>query len=205
MPEKARAFREPRGWSLETTSPFLPVRDNARPVGATELREVLDWTLENVEGWETEDVEGLAVQRLSGSEEGRVVERGRCEVVLDAPIETVLALADDPVERSKWDDVVADSMKKHRSREHAFVSFTFQGFMGLAMEDFLFWDAQQAYDREKMACDARDFWSYVILWQPAAVNWEGLPSHEGPAYVRAVGCARPEQIGGLCHWPGLLA
>ena len=118
------------------------------------MREVLDWTFENVEGWETEDVEGLAVQRLSGTEEGRVVERGRCEVVLEAPIETVYALADDPVERSKWDDVVANSMKKYSSRGHRFVSFTFQGLLGMAREDFFFWDAQQAYDREKMACAA---------------------------------------------------
>lgn len=25
----------------------------------------------------------------------------------------------------------------------------------------------------------RPFWSYVLLWQPAAVSWEGLPSYAG--------------------------
>ncbi|CAK9010262.1 unnamed protein product [Durusdinium trenchii] len=160
---------------------LLPSRQNDRPIEASELREILSWTL-NEPTWETELVSGLTVQRLSARDDSRdcYVERGRCEVVLDAPIETVFALVDDPEERAKWDDLVGPSMMKYKASGCRFVSFKFDGLMGLAAEQFFFWDAQQAYDRNCLECGpGRPFWSYVLLWQPAAVSWEGLPSYAG--------------------------
>lgn len=140
---------------------LLPSRQNDRPIEASELREILSWTL-NEPTWETELVSGLTVQRLSARDDSRdcYVERGRCEVVLDAPIETVFALVDDPEERAKWDDLVGPSMMKYKASGCRFVSFKFDGLMGLAAEQFFFWDAQQAYDRNCLECETwpHDLW-----------------------------------------------
>lgn len=162
------------------------------PVSASELRELLSWTLNppDADSWEKETISDLTVYRLTETDEARPglpVERARCEVTLDAPIEAVYALVDDPLQRAKWDDVVGQSMKKYKSQGHSFVSFRLEGLMGLAAEDFLLWDAQQAYDRNLVECEANALWSYVILWQPAAVSREGLPPHEG--------CFKPAAFG----------
>eukprot|EP00435_Cladocopium_sp_Y103_P065660 s1043_g27.t1 len=172
--------------------PLLPSRKNDVPVSASELRELLSWTLNPpADGaWEKETVSDLTVHRLTETDEARPglpVERARCEVTLDAPIETVYALVDDPRQRAKWDDVVGQSMKKYKSQGHSFVSFRLEGLMGLAAEDFLLWDAQQAYDRNLGECEANALWSFVILWQPAAVSREGVPPHEG--------CFKPAAFG----------
>ena len=140
--------------------PLLPSRTNDVPVSASELRELLSWTLNppdsSESGWEKETISDLTVHRLTETDEARPglpVERARCEVTLDAPIEAVYALVDDPRQRAKWDDVVGQSMKKYKSQGHSFVSFRLEGLMGLAAEDFLLWDAQQAYDRNLVECD----------------------------------------------------
>lgn len=162
--------------------PLLPSRKNDLPVSASELRELLSWTLTPPASWEKETISDLTVHRLTETDEARPglpVERARCEVTLDAPIEAVYALVDDPRQRAKWDDVVGQSMKKYKSQGQSFVSFRLEGLMGLAAEDFLLWDAQQAYDRNLVECESSALWSYVILWQPAAVSLEGLPPHEG--------------------------
>ena len=144
---------------LAGLAPLLPLRNNEVPVHASELRELLSWTLhepDGLDGWEKEAVSDLTVYRLTETDEanpGRPVERGRCEVVLDAPIETVFALVDDPKQRATWDDIVGQSMQKYKSRGRSFVSFTLEGLMGLAAENFFLWDAQQAYDRDGIECD----------------------------------------------------
>jgi len=178
---------------LSGLAPLLPLRNNEVPIRASELQELLSWTLhepDGLDGWEKEAVSDLTVYRLTETDEanpGRPVERGRCEVVLDAPIETVFALVDDPKQRATWDDIVGQSMQKYKSRGHSFVSFTLEGLMGLAAENFFLWDAQQAYDRDGIECEANALWSYVVLWQPAAISWEGLPPHEG--------CYKPAAFG----------
>ena len=138
---------------------FLPSRRNDLPIEASELREVLRWTL-NEPNWEKEMVSSLTVHRLPRKDEVRNVheERGRCEVILEAPIETVYALVDNPEERAKWDNLVGHTMKKYKARFHKFVSFKFEGMMGLASEDFFFWDAQQAYDVKGVECDS---WTHL--------------------------------------------
>lgn len=129
---------------LAGLAPLLPLRNNEVPVHASELRELLSWTLhepDGLDGWEKEAVSDLTVYRLTETDEanpGRPVERGRCEVVLDAPIETVFALVDDPKQRATWDDIVGQSMQKYKSRGRSFVSFTLEGLMGLAAETFFF-------------------------------------------------------------------
>lgn len=35
------------------------------------------------------------------------------------------------------------------------------------------------------AKEANALWSYVVLWQPAAISWEGLPPHEGRTEILA--------------------
>ena len=135
---------------------LLPSRKNDLPVSASELRELLSWTLTPPASWEKETISDLTVHRLTETDEARPglpVERARCEVTLDAPIEAVYALVDDPRQRAKWDDVVGQSMKKYKLQGQSFVSFRLEGLMGLAAEDFLLWDAQQAYDRNLVECD----------------------------------------------------
>lgn len=112
--------------------PLLPSRKNDVPVSASELRELLSWTLNppDADSWEKETISDLTVYRLTETDEARPglpVERARCEVTLDAPIEAVYALVDDPLQRAKWDDVVGQSMKKYKSQGHSFVSFRLEG------------------------------------------------------------------------------
>ncbi|CAE7660300.1 unnamed protein product, partial [Symbiodinium sp. CCMP2456] len=120
------------------------------------------------------------VERPDGQTE--IVERGRCEVLLEAPLETVFALVDDPAERMKWDDIIGPSLQKHESKGFSFVSFKFEAMMGLAAHDFLQWDAQQAFDRNRQECQdvaGLSHWSHVVLWQPASMAGPGLPPYEG--------------------------
>ncbi|CAJ1331037.1 unnamed protein product [Effrenium voratum] len=164
---------------------LLPFRPNhATPVSSSELRDLFSWT-DRLPGeeWEKSVSGQLTIHRFSEpsrTNPDRVMERGRCEATLSAPLETVFALVDDPKERAKWDEIAGATLKKYRSRSHDFVSFTFEGLMGLASQDFLFWDAQQSYDKHGVECvPGAPAWSCIVLWQPAAVSWEGLPAHEG--------------------------
>ncbi len=160
---------------MKCAARLLPLRNNEVPIHASELRELLSWTLhepDGLDGWEKETVSDLTVYRLTETDEanpGRPVERGRCEVVLDAPIETVFALVDDPKQRATWDDIVGQSMQKYKSRGHSFVSFTLEGLMGLAAENFFLWDAQQAYDRDGIECET---WLICVDWHAQFPRWQ---------------------------------
>lgn len=137
--------------------PLLPLRKNDVPIVGSELRELLSWTLhEPPNGWQRETIGDLTLHRLTETDELRPeppVERARCEVILNAPIEVVFALVDDPQQRAKWDDMSGAGMKKYTSQGHNFVSFRLEGLRGLAGEDFLLWDAQQAYDKNQVECE----------------------------------------------------
>ena len=139
--------------NVDPSAPLLPWRKNDLPISASELRELLSWTLHEPTSWEKDTISELTVHRQTDEViDGPPVERARCEVTLDASIETVYALVDDPQQRAKWDDVVS-SMKKYQSQGHGFVSFRLEGLMGLAAEDFLLWDAQQGYDQNLVECE----------------------------------------------------
>jgi len=129
---------------LSGLAPLLPLRNNEVPIRASELQELLSWTLhepDGLDGWEKEAVSDLTVYRLTETDEanpGRPVERGRCEVVLDAPIETVFALVDDPKQRATWDDIVGQSMQKYKSRGHSLCLSRLKGSWVWQLKTFFF-------------------------------------------------------------------
>ena len=153
---------------------LLPFRPNhATPVSSSELRDLFSWT-DRLPGeeWEKSVSGQLTIHRFSEpsrTNPDRVMERGRCEATLSAPLETVFALVDDPKERAKWDEIAGATLKKYRSRSHDFVSFTFEGLMGLASQDFLFWDAQQSYDKHGVECDT---WMHSQKPSLPKARWE---------------------------------